>query len=536
MKLFTAFNFDIIIIIIAIFGIILGIYRGGYKQIQKTSTLLIPLIILYFLFPLISKIFISNDNFVAFAKLFIFPNWEVHLYLIINLFIGIIMYFFFAMIVHLTFKLLQSKNIDYYLIKKKKFGRVIAPFISLLSSYIIIFIVLYLSGPFINNTNKPVTSFLENSSLSINEIATSHLYQNKYSQEFSEANELYDYLSSEGISKSFNYYSILTDSINEIEQLINNQYDNLHDDSKDLLRNEKTVDKLIELKNDKYIVDLVWKIEKKTGFFDEIYAKRNYMIDNIGFIKIINSEYYTLDDQMINQIIENKDGLTDVFVTKASLNRFLKMINYYEFYLDNKVGLHSLLDLADLNIFEYREKINKVFADNSLMFSYINEFNSYYENSENKIIQDIIILFEATKENQVKILEIDEHMNFASRFVISKNYKTMQINKEWLNKAFVRGYFIDGILNRESQMHLAYKDMLFVYLLPEYSVENKVDIEDINSFIINLNFLVEKKLLYSRDKNNILTILFMDNDFIVKMMEKELISIDTVEYAKGLIV
>lgn len=119
MKLFTAFNFDIIIIIIALFGIILGIYRGGYKQLQRTSSLLFPLIILYFLLPMISKIVNSSDKVVGFAKKFIFPKFETHLYLIINLFIGIVLYFILAMVIRLIFNLLQKKNIDYYLVKKK---------------------------------------------------------------------------------------------------------------------------------------------------------------------------------------------------------------------------------------------------------------------------------------------------------------------------------------------------------------------------------------------------------------------------------
>lgn len=535
MKFFTTFNFDILIIIIALFGIILGILRGGYKQLQKTSSIIIPLISLYFLLPIASKLIISSDSLVEYAKLFIVGTLEKHLYLIINLFIGIVLYLFLAIIIHLIFNLFQKKNIDYYLVKKKKFGRVMAPFISLLSSYIVVFVILYISGPFVSNVNGTITSFLENSTLAINEIGTVHLYQNKYNQEFIEVKELYDYISIEEIIESFAYYSSVEESINEIELLLNENYDNLHDDSKDLLRNEKTVNKLIEKKEGAYIIDLVWKIEKKTGFFDEIKAKRNYIIDNAGFINIINSTYYENNDYMIEQIVEEKDQLSEFFGTKKSLNKFNQIVEYYQFYLDNKADLQSLIEVSDLDVFEYNQEINDIFLNNSKMVIYMNDFNLHYENTENYIFQKLIDIFNQSNEYKEQILEIDENLSFPSKFIFGKNYQNWFVNKEWLNRPLVAGYFVDELLNKDSKMHLLHKEMLLVSLLPEYGVEDKISNEDINDLISNLNTLIEKKFIYSRDKNDILKTLFLDNLFIDRIFKKELISLDTVLYAKGLI-
>lgn len=85
-----------------------------------------------------------------------------------------------------------------------------------------------------------------------------------------------------------------------------------------MLENEKTVKKLMEQKNGKYIIDLVWKIEKKTEVFNEIKAKRNFMIDNLGFINIINGDYYETNDHMFEMIVAEQEQLKDNFVTKGS--------------------------------------------------------------------------------------------------------------------------------------------------------------------------------------------------------------------------
>lgn len=212
------------------------------------------------------------------------------------------------------------------------------------------------------------------------------------------------------------------------------------------------------------------------------------------------------------------------------------MLSYYEFYLDNKFDLQNLIELTDADIFTYRQVMNKLFSNNTLMFVYINDFNNNYENSDNLIIQKIIKVFNKVLVNQEKILEIDEHMSFASRVVVVEDYNKWFVSKEWLNRPLVNSYFIDELLSINSEVQSLYKEMLFVYLIPEYSFEEKIDNEDIDTFIENLNTLVDQKILYYRDVNNILKILFIDNMFINRMVENELISLDTVQYAKGLIV
>ncbi|MDD4063415.1 MAG: hypothetical protein WCR64_04160 [Bacilli bacterium] len=536
MKLFTTFNFDIIIIIIAFFGVVIGIYRGLYTQLKKTASLTIPLIILYFLLPVISKNAISNDKFVNFVKLFLFSKLEAHIYLIINLFIGIILYIGFAIIIYLIFNLFQKKDINYYLLNKKTIGRVIAPFISLLSSYIIVFMVLFVSSPFVNDTNTKISAFLEDNTLSINEIGTIHQYKNKFSLEFVQAKELYEYVSSDNILESFKYYDLLEASINEIENKLTDIYDDLHEDSKDLLRNEKTVNKLIEEKEGKYIIDLILKIEKKHENFDYIKNKRNYIIDNIGFIKIMNSDFYEKNDYMILKTIDEYEVLKENFVTKNSLNKFNIMVDYYKFYSNNKESLQSIAGLNDVDIYTYQQKLNNIFSNNSLIYIYINDFNIQYGNSDNLLMQKLCDLFNQVIKYKDKFLEIDENMNFASRFVFAKNYNNWFVNQEWLYRPLVNGYFNDALLNVNSNVNLLFKEILFVSLLPEYNLENTIDNNDIDVFVNNLNTLIAKNILYSRDSTIILNQLLVDNLFIDKLLDKELISFDTVQYAKGLIV
>ncbi|NCC71223.1 hypothetical protein EOM09_06585 [bacterium] len=67
-------------------------------------------------------------------------------------------------------------------------------------------------------------------------------------------------------------------------------------------------------------------------------------------------------------------------------------------------------------------------------------------------------------------------------------------------------------------------------------MENTIDNNDIDVFVNNLNTLIAKNILYSRDSTIILNQLLVDNLFIDKLLDKELISFDTVQYAKGLIV
>lgn len=536
MKLLVTFNFDIIIIIIAFFGIVFGFYRGFYKQLQKTASLFLPLIILYFLLPFITKLMLSNDAIVGIAKLLIFPKLEVHLYLIMSLLIGTILYVFLAATIYLIFKIVQKKDINYYLIKKNKYGRVIASFISLLSSYIIVFVLLYVTSPFINNANGPITDFLENSTLEVNEIGTLHLYQNNNKNEFIETKNLFDILSGNAIVETFNNFALLEDSVNEIEQLLDNVYDSLNSDSQDLLRNEKTVNKLMEKKNKKYIIDLVWKIEKKNEVFKEIYEKRNFLLDNLGFINILNLDYFGANDLFIEKIIEEKGIIEEFFVTKNSLNKFQKMISEYEFYFFNKTILQTLIDESNLDIYIYNQAVKHIFSDNILMFSYVTKFREEFVNTESDVAKDLIKVFNDIEENKAAFLEIEENLSFGTKVVLANNYRRLVINQEWIKSSINRSYFIDEFLNEDSIMNLLHKEMLFIYLIPDYSIVNKIDNEDIDTLFNKLNLLVEQDLFYLRDVNNILKMLFDGNILLENLLINELISSDTITYAKGLIV
>ncbi|HPX83049.1 MAG TPA: hypothetical protein PLI36_01030, partial [Bacilli bacterium] len=184
-------NFDFIILIIVIFELLLGAIRGLYNQAQKTIALLVPIILNYFLFPLVINILFSLKGYMAFSRVAVtIIGLKGHANLAITIGNYILLYLVFYFLIIYFFKTIRRRNLLFFLGDKKPASRALGSALSLGSSYILIFILGYLLSPIVNvNHKSPVSNVIVTQSNHLFEVSKLNEYQNLNIDDYLEIKE-----------------------------------------------------------------------------------------------------------------------------------------------------------------------------------------------------------------------------------------------------------------------------------------------------------------------------------------------------------
>ncbi|HHU55367.1 MAG TPA: CvpA family protein [Acholeplasmataceae bacterium] len=148
------FHFDIIIIIVVLYSIIIGMYRGFYKQLLQTLALAIPIVIISLFYNDLDKLFSRLpfvDKVINYAykggKYFLNLTIETTKALLIIIVSFLVMYLFLKLIIRLLF-ITGKHNIAR---RKTLSSRLIGVSLGLCSGYGIILLLLVLITPIITN-------------------------------------------------------------------------------------------------------------------------------------------------------------------------------------------------------------------------------------------------------------------------------------------------------------------------------------------------------------------------------------------------
>ena len=346
-------NFDFIILIIVVFELVLGAIRGIYNQTQKTIALLVPILLNYFLFPLVINFLFSLKGYMGVAKVIVtIFGLSGHTNLAITLGNYVLLYLVFYFLIIYLFKIIRRRNLSYFLDDKKPVSRAIGAFISLGTSYILIFILGYLLSPITNvNQKSPVSNAIVTQTNHLFEVSKLNEYQNLHIDDYLEINETRKQFSFGFLDDDFEIYYELRNLNTTFEETSWNEVLE-KDEAKKLLLGEKDLFAFTAKNGKKYVIDQIIKLEKDNPKIQILKDNRDLIINYQAYLPVILKNDISDKEQTINLIIASKDDIYN------NSNRYGKMaleksLENYQFYLAHKTKLFYMLEVN--NLLEYEQ-------------------------------------------------------------------------------------------------------------------------------------------------------------------------------------
>lgn len=493
MSFFQEFNFDIIVIIIFITSIIFGLYYSFFKQLKKTVSFVCPLLLVTILMPLIMKSLQNKSMYLNLRDKLLKNIDYKNTYS--SIIIGIVLYVILYLIFKLIFTFAKPSKEEVLLGNKKISNRLIGAFISIISSYVLVVLLVYFLNPILNIDNNIITEVIMDSSNEIIEISKLNEYQYKNNNDYQKYQQFFTYISGEGVNSSLQHIDNVDKEVENLIVQINEKFSYLSEDSIQLLGHAlNDVNQLTIKVNNEYVIDILINNEENNDNFDFISEYRNYIIDNIGYIylsEVINGSIS--DDEKITKIIENKSAIIDKFNNNDLYNQLSNEIDQYEFFIINGSKLYSLFEDGTYSFDQYYKEFSTLLNHTSKFKTFINNYINNYQNSNNQMLLNGIEVFNDYLKNEDKFLKIDFDMSFETKLVLSKNYDDWFEDESWSVSPLLRSFVIDALTNDEiSNHHLYMEYILFYYLIPNYDINNLFNNEAMNELLTNLNKLSSK--------------------------------------------
>jgi hypothetical protein len=478
-------NFDFIILIIVIFELLLGAIRGLYNQAQKTIALLVPIILNYFLFPLVINILFSLKGYMAFSRVAVtIIGLKGHANLAITIGNYILLYLVFYFLIIYFFKTIRRRNLLFFLGDKKPASRALGSALSLGSSYILIFILGYLLSPIVNvNHKSPVSNVIVTQSNHLFEVSKLNEYQNLNIDDYLEIKETRKQFSFGFIDDDFETYQRLVDLNITFEETSWNEV-LMKDEAKMLLLGEKDLFAFTTKKGKKYVIDQIIKLEKGNPNIEILKENRDFIIKYQAYFPVVLGNDLHNRENIMDLIIASKD---DIY---ANSNRYGKMaleksIEKYQFYFDHKNKLFFMLGVNSLE--EYQNKLIAIENNRELLNQYNEKFlvvfateNSYYFKNAKTIIKQ----YQAHEE---EFLLLNDEIDFASRLIFASNYEELFVKRTWEKRPLLKAYMNDALLNKKIHGHDIYSQYIFYLYTNTYQDDVVLTEAGIDLFFINLD-------------------------------------------------
>lgn len=478
-------NFDFIILIIVVFELVLGAIRGIYNQTQKTIALLVPILLNYFLFPLVINFLFSLKGYMGVAKVIVtIFGLSGHTNLAITLGNYVLLYLVFYFLIIYLFKIIRRRNLSYFLDDKKPVSRAIGAFISLGTSYILIFILGYLLSPITNvNQKSPVSNAIVTQTNHLFEVSKLNEYQNLHIDDYLEINETRKQFSFGFLDDDFEIYYELRNLNTTFEETSWNEVLE-KDEAKKLLLGEKDLFAFIAKNGKKYVIDQIIKLEKDNPKIQILKDNRDLIINYQAYLPVILKNDISDKEQTINLIIASKDDIYN------NSNRYGKMaleksLENYQFYLDHKTKLFYMLEVN--NLLEYEQKLIVISEDRELLNQYFDKFmivfaseNSYYFKNAKTIIKQY-------QKHEEEFLLLNENIDFASRLIFACNYKELFVKRTWEKRPLLKVYINDALLNKKINGFELYTQYIFYLYTNTYQKDVVLTEAGIDLFFENLD-------------------------------------------------
>ena len=512
-----SFNFDIIILLILISSIIAGLYFNLYRQGRRTLALILPFIILTFIFNFIFDTirnieFINNVifNILGFFKII----HQETAYALIVYFLSFILLSLFVRIVYSLFRVPVQKRV---LNKSTSTSRILGAIFGLFSGYVLGMLFMFILNPFIGlNYEKPITKIYTETSNNVLTFSSLNELMNVNEQKYEDAKEVLGELTGRNALTHYQEVIDIFYSFTDLEveftttiipsftggsaEVINSE-DILRSflvNSKTIMANEKANPNLKRLKEiEKYI-------NKNTAYLQTYSSISDY-------------EFTTLS----NYLITNQDELISELTNDLYKDNLNDKIETIKRYLENKDEYLSLLDYVSVDIFQ--DVLKYEYELNTNTDIVIDSFNKKYTNPSLEHLINLNNLFTKYNKNKELIDMLNPHLSLSIKLTLSDRYSYYFVNDSILKNKLLRLYILDSITTPYVQGYKLYSEYVFyTKLVPG------IDLDELSKdeFIVilnNLNKLVTDGI-FSKDQAKIYFInLFTHNDRFFNLLNDDLI-------------
>lgn len=519
MEIFEAFNFDIIIILILLASVMAGLYYSLYRQSKKTLIIVIPFVILFFIFNEIMKIF-NQIKFITSIRDSVFDFLKINSYK--NITTAIIVYIVsFLVIAFLVRVLLSVFNLSVQrqvMNKPKSASRLLGGLLGLLNGYLIIMILMFGVKPFIDvNYDRPITSLLNETSNEFITLTELNECQNVNVEKFNDYDLALNYLTGrkalDGYNEILNFISSIPLMNQEIQDKI---VPILSVPSLQLLNSSDYVSALLSEADGKVVINTIIKNEKDNQYLSLIKELNKELINKQGYIylknKFLTNDINTYNyDDIYNILASNQDEIANQFSDLRSRNHFKEIVEAGKFYQEYQSTIKTLLE--DENITDLQSYVNSfetILTNKELLNNFASKFKESLKDSDNKIISINIDLFSIYIKYKDKISLIDFQMPFSARVILGKHYSKWFTNKIWEEQYLIHSYLIDAISSSTvSGNHLYHQYIFYTYLSNNVTFTDDFDINDMNTVFTNIDEMVQSGLLSENE-----AIRYIDNLFL----------------------
>ena len=552
MESFETFNFDILVIIIFIAGLVFGFYYGFSRQLKKTINLMLPFIILHFLMSYIISFllkieFVVETKIAIFAwlrKYFLFANYENSVF---TIFIGIILYLILYLVISGILKIFNSNKEKTIFKQIKGTSRILGGVVSLFSSYIYSMLFLFVFGAtMMIDISRPISDLLSKTSNGLFDISELHLYQNEKVYQYDELNKAFSSINGETAQEEYLKLRTLANEFTVMNEYFKNT----------LLPNvsETSRSRIIEASpNDNYVLGMMQMGERKTLFhyilldetdnslYKEFNEKYEYLLENRGYVyffyEILENDFeeYTIE-QIFTNLRDKKDQITTYFLSENSIFNFNNTYKELEFYCDNSDDLYRLInsETTSYTIEEYVSSFSECFKSLIEINDFKEKFLLFYDKDVFKVMTEMekdifTVVKEAflTHDKNIDLInEMAYNLSYEAKITLVSDYKDFFQSHVWEDKILVNSFINDSLSFSEATGH----DLYFEYMVYEYLLKSeddqKINLDDIIDGLTRLNDLANLGIITDDAKYQTLENVFLkDTGLIFSLQEEGLLEV-----------
>ena len=531
MRYFETFNFDIIILLILIASIITGIYFGFYRQARKTFTILVPFIVLYFVFEKIILL-LETLSFYSFIQDKVFKNvtkfigLSQYLNTTTILVIGIIAYVLIALFVSFIFSLFKVSAIKQITKKPNTFSKVNACILAIINGYVLIIILMYSMKPLTNlNYNLFVTDLFTKTSNEVITISKLNEYQYLNVEKHQNYENAFAHLSGKKVYSIYLELNTFYESLDEINNQIKNEYyPSMTDESKTLIDDnlvgEDYIGCLLKTVNNRVVFLSILAHEKNSVNYTILREKYNYLLNHRGYIfineNLLSNDFSTYSVFELNEIFQNnKDEILNHFSDLRIRNDFIKKLEALNFFTSHYDEYKNLVDDNINDLDAYLIAYENIFHDYDELAIFANIFVENYPDLQPNTIEFYIFTgLNDFLNNQETIKLMNNNMSISTALTIINNNKLVNGDLSKFHP-LLKAYLKDSILYPTKGYDLYHEYFFYKYLAYNINLNDGLDIDDFNIILTNLDNSVNQNIISTQEAQVYLEALFSNSHSVI---------------------
>jgi len=464
LKIFETFSYDIIIILVLTISILLGIYFSLYRQLGNTLVLVIPFLLLYFLFNQIMEVYnrILGDT--------LFKN-AAYRHLINAILVYIASFVLIGLVVKLIYRLFRPSVQKRVLHQPSKLSRAFGGILGMANGYLLCLILMFFLNPILKiNQDDPLTKALNATSNQVLTLSKLNQYQAQYGEKYEEYKQALKLFSGEFALSKYKDIEEFLDVNNTNVELQTELLPLLSEQSVALIASHLTdndyLRTLLKVVDGKIIFASILDSEKESSNYSEIKTHYDSLLYHQGYLFALDQyfEAEELNFENLNTVFQSHyQEVAAAFSEEYAKESFYEIAEAMAYLQENYQFFSGLLEVEAGSIPDYVQAAESLLQGNGL--------KEYSENlvkaNASPLLKEIFGIY---LRNSEKIEKLHPNLSLACKLVLVKDEKNWFAKPLWENQSLIKSYFLDALVTDSVSGHQLYQEyFLHCYLFSEHN-------------------------------------------------------------------